>query len=315
MKALKISLAVIVVSAIAFFIIRSLVTINKPIVISLPKNPFTVLIDKEIESLIKLPDSKFCKDAFDNVKYLIDENYKPNPPKYPFGRLGNSQLENNQSKENFTRNLYSAYAAKFINQSFYVFKGKEWKIEDLRFINSEFQTLRKYILLEKDSPVDKKFKEIQTIFSKYDEIAGFISNSNSFSYLDTRLSDRFPISDVQEKLAQAVTYQNNRLGNDYVNNCIRLHNGLKEIPQTLFRAHINYLDNKISQWSGMYSNFSSQKDYVDNLYKPLKSEIDALDNTVYNVVNFDSEYKRLTDRWSADNTKAYNYSYSSTSLK
>jgi hypothetical protein len=311
MKAVKIGLAAIVVLAIAFFVIRSLLTIGSEGSISLPRNQFTERIEKEIDVISKFSDNKFCKEAYENVMYLIDDYYKPLPPKYPYGRFGNTQSENNQWKENLTKNLYSVYAGKFISQAFYVFRGSEWSIDDLRFIRSEYQILRKSNLLEKGSPVDKKFIEIQTILSKYDEIAGFISACNGFSYSSSSLSDRFPLSDVQGKISRAATYRNNQMENAYVNNCRRLRDGLKEIPVALFRAHTRYLANKISQWSDLYSNYNSQSDYANNLYKPLKSEIDAMDNETYNVANFDSEYQRLSTRWSADNTKAYTYSYPS----
>lgn len=309
MKALKIILAAIVLGAIIFFVILSLATTNKLKEIPAAKNQFTERIEKEIDSLGKLPDSKFCKDTYDNVMFLIDDYFKPHPPQYPYGRLGNTQLENDQWKENLTKNLYSAYADKFIRQAFYVFRYTEWKIEDLQFIRSEYQILRKSNLLKNGSPVDKKFTEIQTVFSKYDEIAGFISTSNGFSYSAFGLSDRFPISEVQGKISRATTFQNNHLENEFVNSCKRLHDGLKEIPQTLFRAHVRYLDNKVSKWSDLYSNYKSQSDYVNNLYSPLKSEIESLDNDTYKVENFDGEYKRVSDKWSADNTKAYTYSY------
>lgn len=302
MKALKISLAAIVVFAIAFYTIWSLVAITKPKEISIPKNLFTDRIEKEIDALSKLPDSKFCNDFYKEVKYHIESYYSEK-------RLGKTSSENDQWKENLIKNLYSTYADKFINQTLYVFKGSEWKIEDLQFIRSEYQTIRKSKLLETGSPVDKKFTEIQTVFSKYDEIASFISTSKGFSYTASGLSDRFPISEVIGKILRMAAYQNNHLENEYVNNCTRLHTGLKEIPQTLFKAHVRYLENKVSQWSDLYSNYNSQSDYVNNLYKPLKNEIIALDNDNYNVANFDYEYKRLTDKWSADNTKAYTYSY------
>ena len=309
MKVLKISLAVIVVATIAFFIIRSLATTVKPDEISSPINQFTGRIEQEIDSLGKLPDSKFCKDAYGNIKSLIDDFYKPHPPQYPYGRLGSTQMENDQRRENFMKELYSVYADKFIRQAFYVFRGSEWRDENLRFIRSEYQTLQKSKLLERGSPVDKKFTEIQTIFSKYDEIVGFISTCKSFSYSASGLSDRFPISDVQSKISRASTYRNNRLENDYVNHCTRLHDELKEIPQALFKVHIRYLNNKIAQWSGLYSNYNSQKDYSNNLGVPIQSEIDALDNKIYNAANFDNEYKKLSDKWNADKRAAYEYKY------
>lgn len=302
MKSLKISLAVIVVALIVFFVIRSLVKTGEVKEIPLAKNQFTKRIEQEIDSLGKLSNSRFCNDFYKEVGYHIDSYYNES-------RLGKTPLENDQWKENLTKNLYSAYADKFIHQAFYVFNGSEWETDNLKFIRSEYQALRKSRLLERDSPVDKKFTEIQTIFSKYDEIAGFISTCKGFNYSATSLAARFPVSDVQDKISQAVTFRRNRLENEYVNHCTRLHDGLKDIPQSLFRAHIRYLDDKINEWSGLYPNFNSQSDYANNLYRPLKDEIEALDNDIYNAANFDREYKRLSDKWSADFTKAYNYKY------
>ncbi len=310
MKAIKIGLAVIVVAAIAFFVIRAQVNPNKVKRVSLPKNQFTELIEKEIISLGKLPDSRFCKDAYNNIMFLIDDYYKPHPPQYPYGRLGNSQSENDQWKENLTKNLFAIYVDKFILQAFFEFNCSEWKIEDLNFIRSEYQTLRKSKLLDKGTPVDNKLAEIETIFRKYDEIVGFITTCKGFSYTAPTFNDHFPTADVQNKISRAATYETNHLENGYVNHCARLHDGLNEIPQALFRANVKYLENKINLWSNLYSNYNSQSDYANNLYKPLKSEIDALYNTTYNVANFESEYARLSNKWSADNAKAYTYNYS-----
>lgn len=303
MKALKISLAIIVVATIVFFIIRSLVAPPPPPPIALPKNQFTMRIEQEIDSLENLPDSKFCKDFYKEVEYHINDYYKS-------GRLGKNQLENDQWKENLSKNLYSAYTDKFIRQAFYVFRGSEWRNEDLIFIRSEHQTLRMSNLLERGSPVDRKFAEIQSIFNQYDEIVSFISTCNGFSYSAFGLSDRFPISDVKGKISRAAEYQNRRLGNEYVNNCTRLHNGLKEVSQVLFNAHVRYLNNKIIQWSGLYSNYNSQNDYNNNLGRPIQSEIEALNNDIYNVANFDSQYNRLLGIWNADKIAAYEHNYS-----
>jgi hypothetical protein len=309
MKAVKISLSVIVVAVIGFFLWKWIVGINPPPPPPLPENQFTKRIEQEIDSLGKLPDNKFCKKFYSEVAYHIEEWYKPLPPTYPFGRFGNTQSENDQWKENLSKNLYSAYADKFIKQAFYVFRDSRWDINDLTFIRSEYPTLRKSALLERGSVVDMEFAKIQTVFAKYDEIVDFILSCKRFSYSGSSLSDRFPVADVASKISRAATYRNNRLENEYVNNCTHLHDGLKEVPQALFRVHIRYLDNKINQWSELYPNYNSQNDYANNLYKPLKNEIDTLDNDIYNVANFDSEYNRLSKKWSDDNTKAYNYSY------
>jgi hypothetical protein len=303
MKALKISLAVIVLAAIIFIVWKWIIVSPPPPPPPPPKNEVTRRIGQVIDSIRKLPDSKFCEAFYKEITYHIDSYFKE-------GRLGvnpSDTLGNRQNKENFTKNLYSVYVEKFISQAFYVLNRSEWKIDDLNFIRSEYQTLRKSKLLEKGSPVDKEFAKIQSVFSKYDEIVAYISACKNFSHPVSGLDNRFPASDMQNKISQAVTYLNNSLGNAYVNHCTRLRDGLKEIPQVLFSVHVKYLDNKIDRYSNRYSNCTSQSDYANTLYKPLKSEIDALDNDIYNVANFDSEYKRLLDKWKTDSQEAYKY--------
>jgi hypothetical protein len=279
---------------------------------ALPKNQFTAKIEAEIEQLKAKPDDKFCKDFYkevaSNIKTFYDQK-KFGENISVDGSKTYDSLANDQWKEDLDKTLYSAYADKFIKQAFAVFRGSEWKPEDLKFIQAEKNELKKSKLLVAGSPVDNEFTKIQTALNKYTEIVSFISSCKGFSYLGNSLSDRFPMADVQSKIQRAANLRNNRLENEFVNNCTRLHDGLKEIPQSLFRAHIRYLDNKINNWSGLYSNYNSQSDYSNNLYKPLKSEIEALDNDIYSVSNFDSEYNRLSNKWSADNTKAYNYPY------
>ncbi len=302
MKLVKISLIIIVISAIVFFVIDSLVTTPPPLTPSSPENQFVRRIQQEIDSLGKLPDTKFCQDFYKEIQYYINDYHADN-------RLDETPLGNNQWKKTLTSDLYSMYAEKFIRQAFYVFDHSEWNVEKLKFIRNEYQTLRNSEWLEKGSPVDQKFTEIQTIFSKYDEIQYFISTCNHFSYLSSRLSDRFPIADVKSKIARSRTYLSNNLENSYVSHCARLRDGLKEIPQKLFRAHVRHLDNKIQQWSGFYPNYNSHKDYLHNLNRPLSEEIEVLETNTYNISGYTYEYNRLKYKWITDNTEAYNYNY------
>lgn len=82
-----------------------------------------------------------------------------------------------------------------------------------------------------------------------------------------------------------------------------------KVPRVLFEKHVYYLDRKIDNWSGMYPNYNSQNDYFNNLYTPIKNEIEALDDVVYNVSNLDNEYNKLLIKWIADNANAYSYTY------
>lgn len=300
MKTLKISLAVIVVAVIAFFVIRSFVTTDKVGVIQQSGNPFIDKILQEIKALQIKPESNFCKEYYTEVAYHIDDYHKN-------GRLGKSTLENNQWKENLSKQLYAAYAEKFIKQGYYVFSRSNWESKDLAFIRSEYGELQSTPMLERNSPIDIKFNEIKVIFKKYDEITSFISFCQRFSYSETGLDKLFPVEDVRSKILNAKSYLNKRLENSYINNCTRLHNGLNEIPQVLFKAHSRYLDNKIIYWTGSYTGYNLQKTYSDNVWTPLNNEIETLDNNIYNVTDFSSEYNRLKRKWATEGTNAYNH--------
>lgn len=302
MKALKISLVVILVAAIGAGIFFGIQNIKEPEKVKESENQFTHKIEQQIDQLKTKPENKFCKDFYKEIASNINDFYNQN-------RFGNNQLENDQWKENLEKNLYSAYAEKFITQAKTVFRGSQWIPNDLQFIQAEKNDLKKSKLLVGGSPVDKEFTSIQTALNKYNEIESFISSCKGYSYSETDLSARFPIADVQSKISRAELLLQKRLENNFVNNCTRLHDGLKNIPSFLFSEHVKYLENKIKFWSGMYSGYGSQKDYSNLLYKPLKTEIEALDNDLYNVSNFDNEYERLLNKWSDDNINAYDFQY------
>lgn len=302
MKSIKISIVAIAIVVIGIAIIFNTQSTDTPEEVKASQNQFTAKIEQKIDSLKMKPDNKFCANYYNEIAFEINEFYR-------LDRFGKNQLENDQWKENLEKDLYAAYVEKFIKQAITVFRGSDWTSENLKFIQTEKNKLKKSKLLVIGSPVDKDFTIIQTSLDKYNEIVSFISSCKDFSFTETDLSARFPIDVIQSKISRAESLIQNHLENEFVNNCIRLHDGLKGIPESLFRAHVSYLDNKINNWSGMYLNYNSQSDYSNSLYKPLKAEIETLDNDIYNVSNFDSEYERLLKKWSDDNNKAYNYKY------
>src|SRR5690554_2248911 len=299
MKAIKIGLAIVVIGAIAFFVIKSLGSTNELEEIPPSKNAFVERIKNEIGSIKTHPNSEFNKSIYTDIKYLIDDHYKPHPPQHPYGRLGETQGENDQRKDILSRDLYSAYANKFLEQAFYVFNNTSWKSKDLAFIRREYKALQDSPYLESGNALNTKFEDIKRIFNKYDEINRFISSCNKFSYpTNPALKDTFPIDDVRSKLNQVTTYRNTRLGNSYLNNCERLHIALNAIPQNLYDKHFKYLDNKIDAWSGMFEAYNSQKTYTDNVYTPFKNEIELLDNTLYQIPALPNiKYNHLMKKW------------------
>ncbi|MFY7937515.1 MAG: hypothetical protein ACOVOQ_09060 [Flavobacterium sp.] len=300
MKTIKITLSIIVVITITFFVIRSFSPTVKPGEIQQSGNPFIDKIQREIKALQLIPENKLCNNCYRELVYHLDDYHKNS-------KLGKTKLENDQWKDNLSKLLYAAYTDKFIKQAYFVFNHSEWAISDLVFIRKEYQELQNSPILERNSPIDKKFNEIKIVLNKYDEITSFVSSCKSFSFLKTELDIPFPLEDVKNKISVAMRYRNNRLENSYVNICSRLHNELNEIPQTLFRAHVKYLDNLISHWSNSYTDYNTQKVYANAIFIPLKKKIIELDNEVYNITEFNDEFLRLKNKWEKNGENAYDY--------
>lgn len=298
MRTIKISLAVITVAAIVFFVARSFVTNEEVGEIRQSYNEFIGKIQQEIKALQLKPENKFCKDYYNEVTYHIDDYFKT-------GRFGKSQPENDQWKENLSKQLYAAYVDKFIKQAFYVFDRSDWEIRDLSFIRSEYRVLQSSPLLERYSPIDERFNEIKTIFDKYDEISAFISNCKGFTYFETKLDEQFPIDYVSTEISDAKSYLNNGLDNSYVNNCTRLRDELAKIPQVMFEVHTGYLDSMITYWTGSYIGYPSQKIYRENVWTPVDNKIDSLVNNIYNVSDLNWEHNHRKIEWAAEGAKAY----------
>ncbi len=300
MKAIKIILAVAIVAIIGFFVWRWMVSIDPPRKISPPTKQIIPKIEKRIDSLKKMPANKFCQKFYEDILYLITDNHKE-------GNFSDNENDNNQWQEIFSKNLYSAYAPLFAEQAMYVFNNSQWRISDLNFIRSEVNKLRSSSYLDPSGPVANSYKTILLILAKYDEIAGFIFSCNSYSYSYNGLDFSYP--DVSDKIQRSKTYLRNGLDNSNVSNCTRLKKGLHEIPQNLFSKHISYLRSKIQLYSNRYRDYDTHKDYSNNIYTPLKNQIDALDNEIYGVSDntFSEFYSSLNGTLNEDNHQAYEY--------
>ena len=289
MKAVKIILAVVVVAIIAFFVTKWLINIDPPKDIDLPKNQYTERIEIEIDSLKKMPESKFCQKYYNDVQYRISDYFNQ-------GFLGNNESDNSQWQEILLKNLYSAYAP----------SRSDWKNDDLKFIRNEVKNLKSSVYLGSTGLVTS-FDEINTILAKYDEINNFINACKGYTYSNYDLESTFP--DVSDMIQKSRAYITNNLDNSYVNNCTRLKEALPAIPKILFDKHINYLTQKINDNGARYGEFNYQSDYSNTIYTPLRNQVDALNNDIYGIGDYvfsniyNSVYNLLTDY----NREATNY--------
>ncbi|GHB36283.1 hypothetical protein [Mongoliitalea lutea] len=300
MKNIKIGLLVILGLAIVFGFFYWSNEITPPPPVEESDNQFIQNVNGKIKELSGVPESRFSQSLYAEIEYLINDYYTND-------RLGSNPTENEQVKLNLTKSLYSTYVEKFVTQAYYVFNNLTWDPADLRFIKNESLSLRRSPLLAAQSQVERQLSEIQRIISQYEEIESFIRICKSFSYLETGLSDRFPIDIVTEKINSSLEINQSRFGNRYLFNCVRLNEDLGNIPEILFTAHVKYLDNKINNWSGAYINFNSQRTYADNVFIPISKEIETIDNDIYNSSRFNQEYLSLKRKWDSDAQKAYNH--------
>ena len=313
MKTVKIILAIVVVAIIGIFVTKLSKNIPpkppKP-PIDLPKNQYTERDSIMIDSLKRIPVDKFCKVYYLKVQATIDEDFRNGSlglTSYKEGNIWKEKKDdnlNNQWYEILSRDLYSAYASKFVDQAMFVFNGSTWSNQDLKFIRDELNELMNSSYYEQSSRV---FNPIKDILSKYDEINNFINACKGYTFSNYDLEITFP--DVSEKIQKSKAYITNNLDNSYVNNCTRLKEGLQAIPKILFDKHISYLTKKINDNGARYSEFNFQSDYSNTIYTPLRNQVDALDNDIYGIGDnvFSNGYNSVYNLLSDYNREATNY--------
>ena len=131
MRIIKISLVIIFLGTIAFFVWNwSGKKIPLPAATVGTKNQFVTKINEEMELLRAMSVNTFSKSQYDITLFHIRDYFKQ-------GLLGESDNDNLQQKENLSKRLFYIYAPKFINQAMYVFKGSEWNIKKLDTIRKE----------------------------------------------------------------------------------------------------------------------------------------------------------------------------------
>jgi|GEM_PF-1290094 len=288
-SSLKIILSFFLIAIIVFFAIKWWPkNIMDPQTTIPPINQYIKRIKVEIDSLKKQPANVLCRNCDTNIKYRINDyyvkgflgiSYSPN------GKEIKNSSNNDQWREILLKDLFSAYAPKFVEQAMHVFNGTEWEINDLHFIQYEVNILSSSSYLDQRGPVENSFRAIDTIISKYYEISKFISQCYGFSYSNNDLYSNFP--DVSEKIERSRAYLANYIFIHYISKCSKLKNGLKDAPKILFDKHISYLQRKINDNGGRYKEFKIQPDFNNRIHDPLQREINSLNNTLYRIEEID----------------------------
>lgn len=303
MKVLKIILAIAVLAVLGYFGWNgreSLFSTNTDSIEIDTKNPYITRIEKEIDSLSLMPNHTFSQEFYKAIQYRINDYQNQS-------LFGENEKDNHQWHDILSKNLYTTYAPKFIDEAMEVFNSTEWPYQDLRFIRAEKDTLQTSEYLQVGSPVSNSFNNIGIILSKYYEVNRFISSCQRIGFSNYNLQDQFP--NLEDKINRTNRYLGNNLENSYVNNCIRLKKELRKIPRLLFNKHVSYMQNKIEHHSNQFQRYESQRRYHEELYEPLKKQLEILEVNTYNISSRDhyNAYRDLEISLNLDNREAYKY--------
>ena len=86
-----------------------------------------------------------------------------------------------------------------------------------------------------------------------------------------------------------------------------MHTDLNNIPHNLFIIHVKYLDKIISEWSNQYINYTGPDGHNKEILIPLREKFKQLDDNIYKINEYYSEYNRLEKKLQEEELKAYKH--------
>ncbi|HLS31059.1 MAG TPA: hypothetical protein VK021_09400 [Flavobacteriaceae bacterium] len=312
MKTIKIILIAVVIGVIGFFAWKWTAAKddgkeeNTIVLEEDTTEEFIGKIDEDIEKLKNLSKEDFSKSVFkdinDELKYFYDE-----------GELGKDSLQNAEEYKNLSKTLFAAYVPMFIDEADYKLRQPTWKNTDLKFIRNEIKELRNNKFFDTDnSNYNSRFDEIENTISKYYEVADFINQSKQIpSNLDYSVDGRFPIDEIEEKIAQSELYLYDTSNHIYISNVRWMKDRLEEVPLELYQKNLEFLKTQFQENIDNYqhSDLASQAEYSRQIYQPLKRSLDEFDNDIYDIdySEFRLDYRELKELLDNDNDKARKY--------
>ena len=304
MKYLKIILAILAAIGIGLAVYFGYTKTTAVDDVGLPENQFTRRVNQEIIDISNKSESRFCKDAYDIVKYHIDDYASINR----LGAFPEDTLGNSQNQQFLFKTLFSTYAEKFIAQADHVFRGSAWPSGDLGFIKTEANRLRwigrSNAFLESDSAVAKDLDRLTRTIDSYNSQIAFINECKSFAYSNVDLKNRFPIARAES----IINDSKNRLSSlGVVKNSEAVKTGLTGIPERVLSVHVAYLTKKLNEYKDMYMYYNTLRAYETNYYDNLKSEISQLEDSMYSGLNASSQKTKLMNSLEADHKAASSY--------
>jgi outer membrane biosynthesis protein TonB len=267
-------------------------------------NRYVEQMQQDISTIRNYSELEFCSDLYKNA---IDNISEYSTKKI----LGQNNDTNRQMQRALSEELYNAYAGTFVKQAFYFFNNSDWGMDSLQFVNDETSALAKSDFLERGSRVADNLNEIIEILQRYNEIAEFIASVREHAHSDVQyksINTKYPVSADQSFIAKAETFESNNLGNQYLNQCRRIHDALHGIPDNLYSRRMRYLENKVSYFSNQYDAFNTYNEYNSKLGSKIDSELSAVSSSIsiYGLSQPDDNWEEIKKKWDIDKSKAKN---------
>lgn len=303
MKAIKISLTILVVGLIGYFVYQSIENKGGPSDrgdVALPENVYTQRINREIDSLKTFSDTIFAKHYYSDVLNRIDLFHKSE-------KLNKDNAEfNDKHKEQLSKSLLSAYIKQFNKYAIYQFNQDGWSSAELSLNRNEINAIKRSPILSEGNEVETELKTPIEVIEKYDEINSFISTTYSVSGNINDINNGISLNDVKSKVHKARQYLSNDLDNKYVNKNTDLKHRLNQVPNNILSAQLSFFNKKVDKHGPTYKDFPNSKAFTDKVYKPISKQL--YDTRNFSKDNLGLSKKNVVDKFEViiQNLKDYN---------
>lgn len=311
MKAIKISLTILVVGLIGFFVYQSMDNKGDASAIAdsaLPENVYTKKIKNEIDSLKTFLDTIFAKHYYSDVLDRIDLFHKSE-------KLNKDNAEfNDKHKEQLSKSLLSAYIKQFNKYAIYQFNQAGWSSTELSLIRDEIDEIKRSPILSEGNEVETALKTPIEVIEKYDEINSFISTTYSVSGNINDINNGISLDDVKSKVNKARQYLKDDLDNKYVNKNTELKHRLNQVPNNILSAQLSFFNKKVDKHGPTYKDFPNSKTFTDKVYKPISIQLYdtrdfSKDNLKLSKKNVVDKFEIIIQKLKDYNTDAFKHAY------
>jgi len=315
MKYVKISIFLIVLSIIAYQVYQQMHEDpgRTPEPQGISGNNITVDdITSKINKFNTINNLKQCIQHYDNILYSINHT-----------NFDNDAANNKSIVESLNKNLYAAYAPRFLVLSKSYLGNHDWSNENITFIQNAGNKVLSSPL-EANSSLRSQYSPLMNAMQLRNNIVGFLNSVNGISTACSSINVDF--LDYTNMISTSSSHIATLNGNGMMKNCENLKERLRNVRNEICTKHVTYLDNMIRRSSHRYfPSYVKVNPYSDNVrdviilkidrlgklsnvYGKFKSDIDIFQGNLYSKLN--KVYIDADDYFeSLDNNVTHNCKY------